>query len=101
MISKYNNYPDGFIADQIGRVTAAAKTLEGELTDLKDEVKRRGIESATGDHYRIAVSEYEAERLDTKAAKEALGEALTPFMRRSLVRTVRPTAVFQQPVLED
>lgn len=99
-MNRFHNYSDGFLADQIGRAAAASKTIEDELDELKAEVKRRGIETATGEQFTITVSHSTRDWLDTKLAQAVLGKALTPFMRTRPVTTVRSSKVFQQPTLE-
>lgn len=85
------------LADEIGNQDARHKMSATRLDELKSEAKRRGIESAQGSHWRIAVTTAERETLDTKALRELLGDALDPYYRKTPTCTLRISALFQQP----
>jgi hypothetical protein len=86
-ISRFHNLSDAALADALGAADAAAKGAEAECKALKDEIKRRGITQATGDHFIVTATDQIAGRLDTKAVKEFLGEAYHRF-EMAVVSTV-------------
>lgn len=94
--NQFDNFTNDHLADEIGAQAALAKEATERLDALKDEAKRRGIESATGAHYRIAITPVETNRLDTKALRELLGDALDPYYKASTSATLRISPVFQQ-----
>lgn len=93
-----HNYTPEFLADEIGAQDVVVKEATNRLNMLKDEAKRRSIESAQGSHYRISVDHSERRSLDAKALVDLLGkEALEPYYRTTPVSTLRISALFQQP----
>jgi hypothetical protein len=92
-----HNYTDDYLADEIGAQDAIAKEANALLSALKEEAKRRGIESAQGSHWRIDVTTAQRETLDTKALRTLLGDALDPYYRKTPTCTLRISALFQQP----
>jgi len=101
MTSNFHNFPDSWLADEIGAQDVIAKDANARLNTLKEEAKRRGIEVASGSHYRISVTIGERSTLDVKGLRALLGDALTPYERTSPTSTLRVSSLFQQPVLED
>lgn len=95
-----HNYTPEFLADEIGAQDAIAKEANARLSALKEEAKRRGIESAQGSHWRISVTAGERETLDTKALRTLLGDALDPYYKKTPTCTLRISSLFQQPEVE-
>jgi hypothetical protein len=50
--SRFHNFSDATLADELGRVDAIAKAAEAELSALKAEFKTRGLKAATGNSQR-------------------------------------------------
>jgi hypothetical protein len=93
-----HNYTDDYLADEIGAQDAIAKEATARLNALKEEAKRRGIESAQGSHWRIAITAGERETLDSKKLCEFLGkDTLHEFYRVTPTCTLRISSLFQQP----
>lgn len=99
MTNKFDNYSNEALADMIGAGDVLAKSATARVDELKDEAKRRGIETATGSVYRVSITSVETSRLDTKALRELLGDALDPYYRKTPTCTLRISALFQQPVV--
>jgi len=95
--NQFDNYSNEMLADEIGDEDRKTKAAEARLKELKDEAKRRGIESAAGRVYRINIDTGERSTLDTKALRELLGDALDPYYKKSPTCTLRISALFQQP----
>lgn len=92
-----HNFTDDYLADEIGAQDAIAKEANARLSALKEEAKRRGIESAQGSHWRISVTTGERKTLDVKGLRELLGDALDKYDRVSPTCTLRISSLFQQP----
>ena len=96
MTNPFDNFTNDHLADEIGAQSVLVKKESERLEALKDEAKRRGIESATGERYRIAITLVESKRLDGAALKELLGDALDPYYKTTISARLLPTPVFQQ-----
>jgi len=77
--SRFHNFSNGALADEIGRVDAISKAADAELKALKDEFKARGLTEMAGDAFTVTATEQIAGRLDTKAVREFLGPAYSRF----------------------
>ena len=77
--SRFDNFSDGALADEIGRVDSIFKAAEAELKALKDEFKARGLSAVTGDAFSVTATEQIAGRLDAKAVRDYLGAAYSRF----------------------
>ena len=86
-LSRFHNMSDAALADAIGHADAIAKAADAELKDLKDELKRRGVEEVRGERYTVTAKEQISGRLDAKAVREVLGDAYCKF-ETAIVSTV-------------
>jgi hypothetical protein len=77
--SRFDNFSNGTLADEIGRVDSISKAAETELKALKDEFKTRGLAAVTGDTFIVTATEQIAGRLDAKAVRDYLGAAYSRF----------------------
>jgi len=68
-----HNFTNDYLADEIGTQDAIAKEATARLNALKEEAKRRGIESAQGRHWRIS---------DHRRAKDARRQGPARTFRR-------------------
>jgi hypothetical protein len=94
--SRQQNLSNEMLADAIGNADLAVKAAEKTLADYKDELKRRGLASATGEHFSVTVTPQISTRLDTKALRAFLGADAAQFETSSITQVirVRPTAAF-------
>lgn len=79
-------------ADELEKVKAQMAALEKRADELRVSLlpaaqKRGAIFTSTGSTF--AYVRQERESLDTKAARQALGAALAPFMRATAFDTLR------------
>jgi hypothetical protein len=96
-MSSFHNLSTNQIADDYGALKLQAESIEARLKDLKAELIKRDVTSATGARFAVTVSEQSATRLDTKALKEALGESIcAEFEKTSMSIVVRVKAVAAQ-----
>lgn len=95
--TRFDNWSNDHLADEIGAADVEAKAATKRLDELKAEAKRRGIETASGERWRITVDTAERATLDTKALRTLLGDALDPYYRTTPTCTLRISALFQQP----
>lgn len=77
--SRFHNFSDVALADELGRVDAIFKAADAELKSLKDEFKARGLTDVAGDAFAVTATEQIAGRLDTKAVREFLGPSYSRF----------------------
>ncbi len=80
--SRFHNFSNGALADEIGRVDAISKAADAELKALKDEFKARGLTEMAGDAFTVTATEQIAGRLDTKAVREFLERRIFRLNRR-------------------
>jgi hypothetical protein len=78
-LSRFDNFSDAALADEIGRVDSISKAAETELKALKDEFRARGLSGVTGDAFMVTATEQIAGRLDAKAVRDYLGAAYSRF----------------------
>jgi hypothetical protein len=90
--SRFHNLSDASLADAIGNADAIAKAAEAELKDLKDELKRRGVEEARGERFTVTAKEQISGRLDAKAVREFLGDTYCRFETAVVSTVVRVKA---------
>lgn len=62
------------LADVLGAAISARKAAEEAETELKNELKKRGLTHILGQTFEIKVSATSKPVLDTKAVEEALGK---------------------------
>jgi hypothetical protein len=74
--------------DELADVRAAIKSLETREAELRQKLLS-GEASLCGDTWRAVIRSQSSERIDAKAARRALGDALRPFMRRHSTAIVR------------
>lgn len=91
--SRFHNLSNAQIADALGHADAALKGAEAECRDLKNEIKRRGLTEAIGNHFTVTAAEQIAGRLDTAAVKDFLGEAYHRFEKAVVSTVIRVKAV--------
>ena len=93
MPSKFHNLSNEALADEIGRVDAILRAAEAELKALKDEFKRRGLDSVEGETSTVTASETFQNRLDTARVREFLGDHVKQFetLMVSTVIRIKPT----------
>lgn len=87
---------DCSLADMIGALDIKIKALQTQLNQAKQEVKTRGIDEATGRAFMVKIGEAVRSRLDTSAAKKALG---IMFLR--IFYSLKPVSTFKQNALGD
>lgn len=77
--------------DAIGAIDAQIKDLERKKEEQKQVVMEAlgDAESGTATGWKVTYKNVETRRLDSKAAKAALGEALEPYYKTSAARTLR------------
>jgi hypothetical protein len=54
--SRFHNLSDAALADEIGRVDAAVKGAEAQLTLLKNEFKARNIDEVAGEQFTVTAT---------------------------------------------
>ena len=96
MSNQFHNLSDEYLADLIGEQDSMVKPMLARLEALKAEAKSRGIEEASGSHYRISVTHGERKTLDLKALKMRFGSELDPYEGTAPTSTLRITPLFQQ-----
>ncbi len=74
------------------RAEAKQRFAEAELKDLKDELKRRGVEEARGERFTVTAKEQISGRLDAKAVREFLGDTYCRFETAVVSTVVRVKA---------
>jgi hypothetical protein len=86
-VSRFHNLSNEALADELGRVDAAVKAAEAQLTLLKNEFKARGLAEVAGEQFTVTATEQISGRLDTKAVKAYLGDSYVRF-EQAVVSTV-------------
>jgi hypothetical protein len=87
--SRFHNLSDAALADELGRVDAISKAAEAEMKALKDEFKARGLKTATGDGFTVTACETISGRLDAKAIRNFLGDAIARFEVAQITNVIR------------
>lgn len=87
--TRFHNLSHEALADAIGNADLAAKAAEKTLADYKDELKRRGLASATGEYFTVTVTPQISTRLDTKALRTFLGAGVAQFETSSIAQVIR------------
>jgi hypothetical protein len=76
--------------DELADLREQKRQLEAREEELRKLILG-GECGLIGYDHEARISEFAAERIDTKAAKAALGDVLTPFLKQSVTKTVRIT----------
>lgn len=76
-LSKFDNWTDDFLADEIGALDSDIKAKDARLTSMKEEARRREISCLRGTNFVVTVSSQESRRLKTKLVEERFGKKLT------------------------
>lgn len=93
MTTETHNLPIETIVDELGAVKAEKAEIERRERVLKDELIARGVETAEGKLYRVAVSAGTRWSLDKDAVTAELGEAwVQKHSKMSTFTTVRVSA---------
>ena len=75
-ITRFHNYSNEKLADALGAAACARKLAEEEEEKaLKAELRRRGLDRATGERFAVLRTSFVVWVLDTEAANRELGEA--------------------------
>ena len=90
--SRFHNFTDSALGDEIGRVDAIMEAADAELAALKADFKARGLTDVSGDSFTVTATEQIAGRLDTKAVREFLGASYSRFELAVISTVVRVTA---------
>lgn len=90
MTAIHHNRPLDWLADQYGKLKAEIDALENALKPIKEELRERmGEEPAIGDLWTVTKTESVTKRLDTKALREVLGDALDEYEKETPTVTLR------------
>jgi hypothetical protein len=93
MAAQFHNRPLGDLVDELGALKAAIADLKARETTLVDALKESGETAIEGALFRAIVVESIAATLDTRAIREAMGEAwCARFTRRTASLACRVTA---------
>ena len=94
--NRFHNLSHEALADAIGQADLAVKAAEKALADYKDELKRRGLSSATGERFTVTMTPQISSRLDTAAVRAHLGAEVARFEKPSITQVirVRPATAF-------
>jgi uncharacterized alkaline shock family protein YloU len=99
MTNPLHNIASENLANEYGVLKAQADHLAKRLDAIKDEFKRRQVETAEGSQFTVTLGVTVSRRLDTTALKAALGEDICREYEKETTATVvrvKPTAVFDQ-----
>jgi hypothetical protein len=78
------------LADEYGERKSQIDFLEEALKPVKEELKSRlNGDPATGEKWTVTKTESVAKRLDTKALREVLGDALNEYEKETPTVTLR------------
>jgi hypothetical protein len=91
--SRFHNLSNAALADELGHADALLKGAEAECKELKDEFKRRGLLTVTGEQFTVTRSEQISGRLDVCAVKQYLGESWRRFEVATVSTVIRIKAV--------
>lgn len=96
MANKFDNVSDAALVDEFGFVKAQIDALEKREKELRDEIVARFDDvPLAGARWTATVSTSASKRLDTKALRALLGDALNDYEKESVSTrvNVRPTMV--------
>jgi hypothetical protein len=87
--SRFHNLSNEALADELGHADALLKGAEAECKELKDEFKRRGLQTVAGEQFTVTRSEQISGRLDIAAVKQHLGESWRRFEVATVSTVIR------------
>ncbi len=96
MANKFDNVSDAALVDEFGNVKAQIDALEKREKELRDEIVARFDDvPLIGGRWTASVSTSTSKRLDTKALRALLGDALNEYEKESTSTrvNVKPTMV--------
>ena len=70
-----NNVNLSAIADELGRLNAAADQLESKISALKAQIKASGIDEIEGNDFVVTQSKSIRQTLDTASVKKEMGQS--------------------------
>ena len=79
MANRYKNVPTSLLVDEIGKTDGDIKARQELLDEMKEEFRRRGLNTARGTDFVVTASESTSKRLDTKRLQSDLGDALDGY----------------------
>lgn len=94
--NKFDNISNEQLADLIGVEDAHVKWAGAQVDEMKDEAKRRGIETASGEKFTITVARGERTVVDMKLLRAAMPNTIALYDRTTPTSTLRITPLFQQ-----
>lgn len=63
------------IADELGRLNAAADQLESQISALKAQIKASGLDEIEGSNFTVTQSKSIRQTLDTASVKKEMGQS--------------------------